>query len=149
MSEKKAEQVEKHLLPNRFQKGHDSEAAASAGRKGAAVTNQLRRQRKTYREIANALRDERIEVKRPDGTRDTVTLDEAVMLGLYRRALTGDHMAVKLLLEIQGEYQNSLDLSASIDAPAVVVSDEMTAARLRAILSRGNEAAEAPAKGGE
>lgn len=139
MSEKKAEQVAKHLLPNRFQKGRDSEEAAKAGRKGAAVNNALRRQRKTYREIALALRDELVEVRMPDGKKREIPLDEAVMLGLYRKALTGDHNAVKLLLEIQGEYQNSLDLSAHVDAPSVIVGDDETAAKLKAILNRAKK----------
>ena len=140
MSEKKAEQVEKHLLPNRFQKGHDSEAAAKAGRIGAAVTNQMRRQRKTYREIAQALRDEKVKVKMPDGTKQEIFLDEAVILGLYHKSMRGDHNAAKLLLEIQGEYQNTLDLSASVEAPAVIVGNDETAAKLRAILARSNAA---------
>lgn len=136
MSEKKAEQVQKHLLPNRFQKGRDSEEAAKAGRKGAAVNNERRRQRKTYREIALALRDERVEVRMPNGTKQEIFLDEAVILGLYAKSMKGDHNAAKLLLEIQGEYQNSLDLSAHVDTPSVIVGDDETAAKLKAILNR-------------
>lgn len=145
MSEAKAAQVEKHLLPNRFQKGHDSEAAAKAGRKGAAATNQLRRERKTYREIANALRDERLTVRMPDGKKTEVYFDEAVVLGLYRKAMAGDHNAAKLLLEVQGEYQNSLDLSGSVATPSVVVGNNETAAKLREILNRAKKEAEAAA----
>lgn len=141
MSEKKAEQVQKHLLPNRFQKGRDSEEAAKAGRKGAAVNNERRRQRKTYREIAQALRDERVEVRMPNGKKQEIFLDEAVILGLYAKSMKGDHNAAKLLLEIQGEYQNTLDLTGSLEAPAVIVGNDETAAKLRAILDR-NKAAE-------
>lgn len=147
MSEAKAAQVEKHLRPHAFPKGHDSEAAAKAGRKGAAVTNQKRRERKTYREIANALRDERIEIRKPDGSKAEVYFDEAVVLGLFRKAMAGDHNAAKLLLEVQGEYQNSLDLSGSVEAPSVIVGDDETARKLREILTRARKEKEAAAEG--
>lgn len=139
MSEKKAEQVQKHLLPNRFTSDQNREAAAKAGSKGGKAAGIARRQRKTYREIALALRDELVEVRMPDGKKREIPLDEAVMLGLYRKALTGDHNAVKLLLEIQGEYQNSLDLSAHVDTPSVIVGDDETAAKLKAILNRAKK----------
>jgi len=139
-SEKQVEQVEKHLLPNRFQKGETSGKAA-AGQLGGVASGVAKRQRKTYREIAQALRDEKVEVKMPDGTKQKIFLDEAVILGLYAKSMKGDHNAAKLLLEIQGEYQNTLDLTGSLEAPAVIVGNDETAVKLRAILDR-NKAAE-------
>lgn len=136
---KQAEQVEKHLKPNRFTSEQSREAAAAAGRKGGIATGVAKRARRSYREIAQALRDELVEVRMPDGKKKELPLDEAVMLGLYRKALSGDHNAVKLLLEIQGEYQNSLDLSAHVDAPSVIVGDDDTAKKLREILARAKK----------
>ena len=138
-SVKQREQEEKHLKPNQFEKGRSSEQAAAAGRKGGIASGESRRAHKTYREIAQALRDELVEVKMPNGAKREIPLDEAVMLGLYRKALSGDHNAVKLLLEIQGEYQNSLDLSAHVDAPSVIVGDDDTAKKLREILARAKK----------
>ena len=136
---KQAEQVEKHLKPNRFTSDQNREKAAAAGRKGGVASGEAKRAHKTYREIAQALRDELVEVRMPDGKKKELPLDEAVMLGLYRKALSGDHNAVKLLLEIQGEYQNSLDLSAHVDAPSVIVGDDDTAKKLREILNRAKK----------
>lgn len=145
-SKKQREQEEAALTPNRFQKG-DSTGKAAAGAKGGKASGVAKRQRKTYREIANALRDERIEIRKPDGSRAEVYFDEAVVLGLFRKAMAGDHNAAKLLLEVQGEYQNSLDLSGSVEAPSVIVGDDETARKLREILTRARKEKEAAAEG--
>lgn len=135
-TEKQRQQAKTHLIP--FQKG-DTTGKAEAGAKGGVASGVSKRAHKTYREIAQALRDELVEVRMPDGKKKELPLDEAVMLGLYRKALSGDHNAVKLLLEIQGEYQNSLDLSAHVDAPSVIVGDDDTAKKLREILDRAKK----------
>lgn len=135
---KQLKQQEVALTPNRFKRG-DNSGKSAAGKVGGVKSGEAKRRHKTYREIAQALRDELVEVRGPDGKKHQMHLDEAVMLGLYRKALSGDHNAVKLLLEIQGEYQNTLDLSASIEAPSVIVGDDDTARKLREILNRAKK----------
>lgn len=120
---------EQNLVPVRS----ESEAREK-GRAGGIASGEARRRKKTYREIAQSLRDLTVPVKMPDGGTQEKQLDEAVMLALYKRALKGEPLAVKTLLQIQGEFQDSLDVTTRVQGLNIEVADKETKDALAKVL---------------
>jgi hypothetical protein len=79
------------------------ELAAKAGR----ASGEVRRRQRTYREIFNALRALEVDVPLPDGTKARKSLDEAEMIALHRKAAAGDTKALKLVLDMTGEIEQT------------------------------------------
>lgn len=128
---------EQNLVPVRSET-----EAREKGRAGGIASGEARRRKKTYREIAQSLRDVQVPVKMPDGGTEQKPLDEAVMLALYKRALKGEPLAVKTLLQIQGEFQDSLDVTTRVQGLNIEVADKETKDALAKVLNLKEETQE-------
>lgn len=82
------------------------EIAAEMGRKGGIASGESKRQKRTLKEIAQMLADEKIQMPQPDGTTKELTYDVALIQTMYRNAITkGDTQAAKFLANLLGEEQ--------------------------------------------
>ena len=76
------------------------------GRKGGIASGESKRQKRTLKEIAQMLADEKIQMPQPDGTTKELTYDVALIQTMYRNAITkGDTQAAKFLANLLGEEQ--------------------------------------------
>lgn len=100
-----AEQSEnlKKGIDTQFRSG---EEAAEQGRKGGVASGESRRRKRTLKEIAIMLADEKIPMPQPDGTTKELTYDVALIQTMYRNAIIkGDVQAAKLIQNLLGEEQ--------------------------------------------
>jgi hypothetical protein len=82
------------------------EEAVKNGQKGGIASGEARRKKRTLKEIAQMLADERIAMPQPDGTTKELTYDVALIQTMYRNAITkGDTQAAKFLANLLGEEQ--------------------------------------------
>ena len=72
-------------------------------RKGGVASGLARKKKRTLRDIFQALRNEEMEMKMPDGTKQNVPLDIASAMAMFRKATQGDTKAMKLIAELLGE----------------------------------------------
>ena len=103
-------------------------------RKGGVASGLARKKKRTLREIFQALRNEEMEMKMPDGTKQNVPLDVAGALAMYRKAAQGDTKAMKLIAEIMGEYEQKVNIKSEA---AIIVENKEQADKIRKIAEIG------------
>ena len=95
------------------------EAARKAGRKGAAVSNQVQAEKRTMKEVLTSLLDVKLEPDKvrqriinlgyPPEIAENVTPRLMIALGFINRCMgKGDPNAIKLMLEVIGEYVETI-----------------------------------------
>lgn len=111
----------------------NTEEARQMGKVGGKKSGEARRQKRTYREIFEALKDELIKTK---GGKQ-VTLQEAAVQGVYKKAIGGDIQAMKLLLSMAGELETSMDdFSQTIN---ITFANKEMADKFNTIIERGHK----------
>ena len=116
--EKRAKQLANLKPVDKTQKKRASEL----GKKGAKVTNELIRRKKTFKEIAKemlelSLKDGELdELKSMDVKHKNLTVKEAMLFAQFKKAIQGDEQALKLIMEFTGELlQNPEPQKDNID----------------------------------
>lgn len=92
-------------------KGHGfdeltAEKQREIARAGGIASGEARRRKRTLKEIAEMLADEHIAIPQPDGSKETLSYDVALVKRQYLKAITkGDTQAAKFLANLLGEEQ--------------------------------------------
>lgn len=108
-----------------------SEEAVTKGRQGGIKSGQVRRERKTIREIVRALLDEQM-----PGT--DLTRGQAIALNTLGRAYkSGKPADLKVIAEIAGELEQTVNLNAT--TTQIIVADKDTAAHLSNLRNKGTK----------
>lgn len=94
---------EQNIIPHQFGKGSASEER-ELNRAGGIASGEARRQKRTFRQIAEMLAERKITVGTPDGKEDA-TFGVAVVLAQYQKAIKGDTRAAAYLTNLLGEEQ--------------------------------------------
>lgn len=103
-------------------------------RKGGVASGLARKKKRTLRDIFHALRNEEMEMKMPDGTKQNVPLDIASAMAMFRKATQGDTKAMKLIAELLGEYEQNVNVTSESH---IIVQSAEEAAKLRKIEKLG------------
>lgn len=103
-------------------------------RKGGVASGLARKKKRTLRDIFQALRNEEMEMKMPDGTKQNVPLDIASAMAMFRKATQGDTKAMKLIAELLGEYEQNVNVTSEAH---IIVQSAEEAAKLRKIEKLG------------
>ena len=103
-------------------------------RKGGVASGLARKKKRTLRDIFQALRNEEMEMKMPDGTKQNVPLDIASAMTMFRKATQGDTKAMKLIAELLGEYEQNVNVTSESH---IIVQSAEEAAKLRKIEKLG------------
>lgn len=91
-------------------KGHGfdertAEEQREIARAGGIASGEARRRKRTLKEIAEMLANKTIDVPMPDGSKETMTYDAAIIHSQYQKAVTkGDTKAAKFLATLLGEF---------------------------------------------
>ena len=89
---------------------------------GGVAAQKANKRRRTLKAIAQALADKKIQVTNPDGSSEQTTLDVALVLAQYNKAVEEqDTAAAKFIAGILGEDI----LRVETDTPLLVVSDAL------------------------
>ena len=99
--------------------------ARELGRQGGIASGEARRRKRDLKALFEAIREERIEVKMPDGTRKDTTFDEAAVIAMFQKAIRGDVRAMKLIATILGEYEQKVKVEGM--NPVLVTEEERKA----------------------
>lgn len=99
--------------------------ARELGRQGGIASGEARRRKRDLKALFEAIREERIEVKMPDGTRKATTFDEAAVIAMFQKAIRGDVRAMKLIATILGEYEQKVKVEGM--NPVLVTEEERKA----------------------
>ena len=93
---------------NLIGKGFDSRSTSEArelGRKGGIASGESRRRNRTLRELAQIISEKKVNMPMPDGTKEEMTYDAALVQSMYQKAVTrGDTKAAKFIATLLGEY---------------------------------------------
>ena len=92
---------------------------------GGIASGEARRRKRDLKALFEAIREERIEVKMPDGTRKATTFDEAAVIAMFQKAIRGDVRAMKLIATILGEYEQKVKVEGM--NPVLVTEEERKA----------------------
>lgn len=92
---------------------------------GGIASGEARRRKRDLKALFESIRDERIEVKMPDGTRKATTFDEAAVIAMFQKAIRGDVRAMKLIATILGEYEQKVKVEGM--NPVLVTEEERKA----------------------
>lgn len=103
-------------------------------RKGGVASGLARKKKRTLRDIFQALRNEEMEMKMPDGTKQNIPLDIASAMAMFRKATQGDTKAMKLIAELLGEYEQNVNVTSET---RIIVDSTDEAAKLRKIEKLG------------
>lgn len=109
------------------------EAARKAGRKGAAVSNQVQAEKRTMKEVLTCLLDVKLEPDKvrqriinlgyPPEIAENVTPRLMIALGFINRCMgKGDPNAIKLMLEVIGEYVETIRHELPTDKGELVLA---------------------------
>jgi hypothetical protein len=109
------------------------EAARKAGRKGAAVSNQVQAEKRTMKEVLTSLLDVKLEPDKvrqriinlgyPPEIAENVTPRLMIALGFINRCMgKGDPNAIKLMLEVIGEYVETIRHELPTDKGELVLA---------------------------
>ncbi len=118
---------EQNLRP--FTSDQDREEAKKNGIKGGKASGLARRQKRTMREIAEAignmeLKNARLLALMHDaGFEGTPTMDDAAFFGVCVRAQKGDPQALKLLAEMRGQYSTRVEVEPVQPKPLIDLTE--------------------------
>jgi len=118
---------EQNLIPN---EARSPKEVRENGRKGGIKSGEVRRKKRTMREIAEMVAT--MELKDPKmlaalhaaGFKDPITNDDAAFFGLIRKAQTGDPSAMKLLAEMRGQYSTRVEVEPVQPKPLIDLTQE-------------------------
>lgn len=119
---------EQNLRP--FTSDQDREEAKKNGIKGGKASGLARRQKRTMREIAEAignmeLKNARLLALMHDaGFEGTPTMDDAAFFGVCVRAQKGDPQALKLLAEMRGQYSTRVEVEPVQPKPLIDLTED-------------------------
>lgn len=109
------------------------ETAGKAGQKGAAVSNQVQAEKRTMKEVLTSLLDVKLEPDKvrqriinlgyPPEIAENVTPRLMIALGFINRCMgKGDPNAIKLMLEVIGEYVETIRHELPTDKGELVLA---------------------------
>lgn len=124
-----------NIAGHKYTSDQNREEASKNGKKGGVASGKARREKRSLKEALLGLLNDTYQNKKGE----TASGYEIMMLGLFKRAQDGDPKAVKLVAELIGEYKQSVDVTGTITAPEIVVSNPATAEKLKNILKKGSE----------
>lgn len=113
---------EQNLIPN---SQRTPEELREMTRKGGIKSGEIRRKKRTMREIAEMVgtmpvTDPKMLAKLHEaGFKDPITNDDAAFFGLLRKAQTGDPSAMKLLAEMRGQYSTRVEVEPVQPKPLI------------------------------
>lgn len=102
MAKKKSETEAKQAKPKKSKRNatsFNSKTAKEANKK----SRESARRNRSLREWAKFYGKQHITLKTPEGKDEQATWDGAVVVGLYRKAMSGDTSAAKLLADLTGQ----------------------------------------------
>ena len=103
--------------------------------KGGIRSGQVRRENKTLREIAKIIGEKPITITNPDGTKETVTYNVAMLNAQYKKAITeGNTKAAEFIAKLRGEMEDKVSLNGSVQGLTVTVTNPDTAEKLEKII---------------
>lgn len=118
---------EQNLVPN---SQRTPEELREMTRKGGIKSGEVRRKKRTMREIAEMVgtmpvTDPKMLAKlREAGFKDPITNDDAAFFGLLRKAQSGDPSAMKLLAEMRGQYSTRVEVEPVQPKPLIDLTQE-------------------------
>lgn len=115
-----------------------SEAEARAlGSKGGKKSGEVRREKKSLREIAKAIGEKNITITNPDGTKETVTYDVAMINAQFKKAITeGNTKAAEYISKLRGEMEDKITLDGKVQGITVTVDNPDTEQKLDKLLNK-------------
>lgn len=103
--------------------------------KGGKRSGEVRRENKTLREIAKIIGEKPITITNPDGTKETVTYNVAMLNAQYKKAITeGNTKAAEFIAKLRGEMEDKVSLNGSVQGLTVTVTNPDTAEKLEKII---------------
>lgn len=103
--------------------------------KGGKRSGEVRRENKTLREIAKIIGEKLITITNPDGTKETVTYNVAMLNAQYKKAITeGNTKAAEFIAKLRGEMEDKVSLNGSVQGLTVTVTNPDTAEKLEKII---------------
>lgn len=103
--------------------------------KGGKRSGDVRRENKTLREIAKIIGEKPITITNPDGTKETVTYNVAMLNAQYKKAITeGNTKAAEFIAKLRGEMEDKVSLNGSVQGLTVTVTNPDTAEKLEKII---------------
>jgi hypothetical protein len=103
--------------------------------KGGKRSGEVRKENKTLREIAKIIGEKPITITNPDGTKETVTYNVAMLNAQYKKAITeGNTKAAEFIAKLRGEMEDKVSLNGSVQGLTVTVTNPDTAEKLEKIL---------------
>lgn len=119
---------EQNLRP--FTSDQDREEARKNGIKGGKASGLARRQKRTMREIAEAIGNMELKnakllaLMHDAGFEGTPTMDDAAFFGVCVRAQKGDPQALKLLAEMRGQYSTRVEVEPVQPKPLIDLTED-------------------------
>lgn len=119
---------EQNLRP--FTSDQDREEAKKNGIKGGKASGLARRQKRTMREIAEAIGNMELKnakllaLMHDAGFEGTPTMDDAAFFGVCVRAQKGDPQALKLLAEMRGQYSTRVEVEPVQPKPLIDLTED-------------------------
>jgi hypothetical protein len=103
--------------------------------KGGKRSGEVRKENKTLREIAKIIGEKPITITNPDGTKETVTYNVAMLNAQFKKAITeGNTKAAEFIAKLRGEMEDKVSLNGSVQGLTVTVTNPDTAEKLEKIL---------------
>ena len=104
------------LRPYQFTSDQDHDKCVANGHKGGIASGIARRERRRFSDVLAALsevamRDADGKVENNPYTGEPMTVQEAVVVSLLRRAIIGDVTAIRTIMECFGELKNVQDVN--------------------------------------
>lgn len=103
--------------------------ARERGRAGGLKSGEVRRQKRTMREIAKMVGElpvtdpKMLAALHAAGFKDPITNDDAAFFGLMRKAQSGDPTAMKLMAEMRGEYSTRVEVEPVQPKPLIDLTE--------------------------
>lgn len=105
--------------------------------KGGKRSGEVRRENKTLREIAKIIGEKPITITNPDGTKETVTYNVAMLNSQYKKAITeGNTKAAEFIAKLRGEMEDKITLDGKVQGITVTVDNPDTEQKLQQLLDK-------------
>lgn len=105
--------------------------------KGGKRSGEVRRENKTLREIAKIIGEKPIAITNPDGTKETVTYNVAMLNAQYKKAITeGNTKAAEFIAKLRGEMEDKITLDGKVQGITVTVDNPDTEQKLQQLLDK-------------
>lgn len=92
-------------------------------KKGGEASGESRRERKRLKELASAMCEEITTIDTIDGITKQVTMSEAMLYGIFKKAIGGDPTAAKFIATLLGEYAERTEQGITANVTAKGNSD--------------------------